>query len=159
MDNPQKTLAYTPSIGNVSVVFSNELGLWLMTYDSFGRQSQSTAGIYFAYAREPWGPWSEPQLIFNPRRDGALGTFIHDPRIVPNPPGDGLNGPTIGFNDPVTTPGGPYAPYLIERFTRVSGDKLSIYYTLSTWNPYTIVEMRSDFSIGSDSRRRRAVKR
>ena len=159
VDNPLDTAAYAPSVGNVSVTFSNELGLWLMTYDSNGGRSQLHAGFYFAYAREPWGPWSEPQLIFNPRRDGASGSYIHDPRIVPNPPGDGLNGPTIGENDPYTTPGGAYAPYMIERFMRVNGDRLSIYYTLSTWNPYTIVEMRSDFDIGHESSRRRAVRR
>ena len=145
-----------PGIGNVSVVFSKELNLWLMTYD--GGTSQSTAGVYFAYAAEPWGPWSVPQLIFNPKRDGAMGTFIHDPGIVPNPPGDGLNGPTIGQNDPFTTRGAAYAPYLIERFTRVTGNKLSSYYILSTWNPYTIVELRSDFSIRQPSGRRRSAR-
>ena len=124
-----------------------------MTYDG-GRQSQSTAGMYFTYARDPWGPWSEPQLIFNPKRDGASGKFIHDPTIVPDPPGDGLNGPTIGQNNVYTTPGSPYAPYMIERFTRVSSNKLSIYYLISTWNPYTIVEMRSDFTISRSSRHR-----
>ena len=50
----------------------------------------------------------------------------------------------IGGNNPYTTPGGPYAPYMIERFTRVTGNTLSIYYTISTWNPYTTVEMRSE---------------
>jgi hypothetical protein len=144
-----------PTIGYVSVTYSPDLGLWLMTFDG-GAQSQATIGVYFAYASEPWGPWSEPQLIFNPRRDGAVGTFIHDPRIVPS---DGLNGPTIGPNDPDTTPGAAYAPYMIGRFTRVNGNTLSIYYTISTWNPYTIVEMRSDFTIERGSSRRRAVRR
>jgi Domain of unknown function (DUF4185) len=148
-DNPLKTATYTPSIGNVSVVYAKELGLWLMTYDG-GRQSSATGGVYFAYATDPWGPWSEPQLIFNPRRDGANGKFIHDPSITPS---DGLNGPTIGGNNPTTTPGGPYAPYMIERFTKLSGTTLSIYYLLSTWNPYTVVEMRSDFAIGRPRRR------
>lgn len=146
-----------PTIGNVSVTFSAELDLWLMTYDGKGG-SPPSAGVFFAYASEPWGPWSQPQLIFNAKRDGALGTFIHDPTIVPNPPGDGLNGPTIGFNDPYKTPGAVYAPYMIERFTRVAGNKLSIYYTVSTWNPYTVVEMRSDFTIGRSLSRRRAVR-
>jgi hypothetical protein len=145
----------TPTIGNVSVTFAAELGLWLMTYD--GGASQTTAGVYFTYATQPWGPWSTPQQIFNSRRDGALGRYIHDPTILPNPPGDGLNGPTIGPNDPYTTHGAAYAPFMIERFTRVANGKLSIYYTLSTWNPYTVVEMRSDFAIG-DSSRRRAVR-
>lgn len=157
VDNPLKTPNAAPAIGNVSVIWSHELGLWLMTYDG-GSQSQATAGVYFTYAAQPWGPWSEPQLIFNARRDGALGTFVHDPSIVPNPPGDGLNGPTIGPTDPYTTRGGIYAPYMIERFTRVNGNRLSIYYAVSTWNPYTIVEMRSDFTIARGPSRRRAVR-
>ena len=155
VDNPLNGPAWPndkPTIGNVSVTFSKDLGLWLMTYDA--GQSQATAGVYFAYASEPWGPWSKPQLIFSPKRDGAMGVFIHDPSIVP---GDKLNGPTIGANDPNTTRGAVYAPYMIERFTKVSGNKLSIYYTASTWNPYTIVEMRSDFTIGVASPRRRVA--
>jgi hypothetical protein len=155
LDNPLNVPNATPGVGNVSVIYSNELRLWLMTYDSV-RSEPEARGFYFSYASEPWGPWQRPQLIFNATRDGAAGTFIHDPRITP---GDRLTGPTIGPNDPVTTPGGPYAPYMIERFTRVSGPTLSIYYTLSTWNPYTIVMMRSDFQISEGSSRRRPVRR
>jgi hypothetical protein len=160
VDNPLDGPAWpndTPTIGNVSVTYSADLDRWLMTYDG-GATSQATVGVYFAHAAEPWGPWSKPQLIFNARRDGAMGTFIHDPGVTPNPPGDGLNGPTIGQNDPNTTRGAAYAPYMIERFTRVTGNRLSIYYTLSTWNPYTVVEMRSDFTISRGSKRR-AVRR
>lgn len=147
-DNP------TPGIGNVSVIYSNDLRLWLMTYDT-GTGPRETRGFYFTYAPDPWGPWQPPQLIFNPTRDGAAGTFIHDPRITPS---DGLTGPTIGPNDPTTTPGGPYAPYLVERFTRVDAHTLSIYYTLSTWNPYTIVLMRSDFRVSEGASRRRSMR-
>ena len=46
-----------------------------------------------------------------------------------------------------TTRGGDYSPQMIERFTRVTGDTLMIYYTMSTWNPYTVVKMRSEFKI------------
>lgn len=154
LDNPLNVPNHTPGIGNMSVIYSNELRLWLMTYDSV-RGSSDTRGFYFTYASQPWGPWQRPQLMFNAMRDGAAGTFIHDPRISPS---DRLTGPTIGPNDPVTTPGGPYAPYMIERFTRVAGGRLSIYYTLSTWNPYTIVMMRSDFVISEGRSRRRSVR-
>lgn len=154
VDNPLRTPAYSPGIGNVSVTYSPDLGLWLMTYDG-GGVSQDTLGVWFSYASEPWGPWAEPQLIFNARREGAYGAFIHDPRITPS---DGLNGPTIGPTDPNTTRGVIYAPYTIERFTRVSGNRLSIFYTASTWNPYTIVLMRSDFAVSRGGGRRRAVR-
>lgn len=133
-----------PTVGNLSVAQSTDLGLWLMTYDG-GRQSEKTRGVYFAYATQPWGPWSAPQLIYNDVRDKGFGVFIHNPNLAP--PGDGLNGPTIGSNDPYTTPGGDFAPGIIERFTKVSGNTLSLYYTLSTWNPYTVVKMRSQFTI------------
>lgn len=132
-----------PSVGNLSVGYSTDLGMWLMTFDG-GRQSASTRGIYFTYAKEPWGPWATPQLIFNGVRDNGIGVFIHNPGAVPS---DGLTGPTIGPNDPVTTAGAAYAPSIIERFTRVTGNTLKIYYLLSTWNPYTVVKMRSEFSI------------
>ena len=150
-DNPLNGPAWpndTPSAGNLSVVYSSALGLWLMTYDG-GRQSNKTRGVYFTYAAQPWGPWATPQLIFNEARDNAygLGGFVHNPNIVPDPPGDGLNGPTIGSNDPYSTSGGTFAPLLIERFITVAGSTLRIYYDLSTWNPYTIVRMRSELKI------------
>jgi hypothetical protein len=143
-DNPTNAANYSPSVGNVSVGYSADLGLWLMLYDG-GRQSQATGGFYFTYAKDPTGPWATPQLIFNPVRDNAYGTYIHNPALSPS---DGLTGPMIGPNDPVTSPGGPYAPMLIDRFTKVSGNTLRIYYLNSTWNPYTVVKMRSEFTIG-----------
>jgi hypothetical protein len=146
-DNPLNGPAWpngNPTAGNVAISYSAELGLWLMTYDG-GRQSTATRGVYLAYAKDPWGPWATPVLIYNLPRDPGLGVFIHNPSAVPN---DGLNGPTIGPNDPVTTPGGPYAPSIIGRFTRISGNTLRIYFLLSTWNPYTVVKMRSELTIG-----------
>jgi hypothetical protein len=146
VDNP---LGHTPpdgpTVGNISVIYAQDLGLWLMTYDG-GRQTPATNGVYFAYAPAPWGPWSSPQLVFNAKRDDALGVFIHDPSIVPD---DLLDGPTINptNNPPATTRGGIYAPFQIERFTVVDGDTLNISYLMSTWNPYTVVRMRSQFRI------------
>jgi hypothetical protein len=149
-DNPTNGPAWpndAGSVGNVSVTYPPTLGLWLMTYDG-GRSPNSktnrTTGIYFSFAQQPWGPWSAPQLIFNKFRDGADGVFIHDPGLTND---DGLDGPTIGDNDPTNTFGGEFAPIMIERFTRITNSTLFIYYTLSTWNPYAVVKMRSAFTI------------
>jgi len=35
--------------------------------------------------------------------------------------------------------GGAYAPYVIERWTKLQGSELNIYYVLSTWNPYVVM--------------------
>jgi len=140
-----------PTIGNLSVAWVPALGLWIMTYDG-GRQSpgyQQTKGIYFTYAQAPWGPWIKPQLVFNATRDGGFGTFMRHWDTATQT-GTGPAGPTIGVqssNDPDSTNGGVYAPGLIEPFTRIAGDTLKIYYTMSTWNPYAIVLMRSEFII------------
>ena len=137
-----------PSIGNVSVIYASQAGLWLMTYDGGNNTAKNlkstTTGIYFSYAQFPWGPWSTPQLVFNKFRDNGAGVFIHDPGLAND---DGLDGPVIGANSPTATPGGDFAPIMIERFTRLTNSTLFIYYTLSTWNPYTVVKMRSAFAI------------
>jgi hypothetical protein len=143
-----------PTVGMLSVTWSPAVGLWLMTFDG-GRQAppptylKQTDGIYFSYASAPWGPWMEPQLIYNATREGGFGTFIH--RYDHNTGvGIGPAGPTIGsqaINSPDTTSGGTFGPEIIEPFTQVSGDTLKLYWTMSTWNPYTVVKMRSKFLI------------
>jgi hypothetical protein len=111
-----------------------------MTYD----RREPTRCVAFSYSRTPWGPWSEPQPIFNPIRDRAK--FIHNPKA--DPP-DGLSGPVIGKpkSEWEATAGGHYAPYVVERFTKVIGPELHIYYCLSTWNPYVVVLMKSRFTV------------
>lgn len=135
------------TVGNVSVIYSTNLDLWLMTYDG-GRGAETaktkTTGVYFSFAQQPWGPWATPELIFNKSRDNGLGTFIYDAATTNDL---ALAGPVIGTNNPVTTPGGDFAPIMIERFTRITNATLYIYYTMSTWNPYTVVKMRSAFII------------
>jgi uncharacterized protein (TIGR03437 family) len=148
-DNPLNGPAWpkdSPTVGKMSVAYSSDLNLWLMTYDG-GRQTNPTTGIYFTYATQPWGPWSAPQFIYNDKRDGGRGVYIHDPSITPDPPGDGLNGPVGQSADPYMRTGEAAGPLMIERFTRVSGNTLKIYWVMSTWNPYTVIKMRSTFSI------------
>jgi len=136
-------LTQNGTLGDLSVTWCKDLGLWLMTYDS---RPPATRGILFSYSTTPWGPWSQPQVIFDPARDGALGKFIHDPNLVPN---DGLAGPVIGQSksNPDAVMGGAYAPYVVERWTKITGSQLDIYYVLSTWNPYVVVLMKSELQI------------
>ncbi len=130
-----------PTIGDLSVSFVPQPGLWVMNYDS-----REPRGVLLRYAAQPWGPWSEPSIIFNLERDHALGSFIHDPRLRPD---DGLAGPVAGPQDPAQVAGGGYAPYIIERFTRVQDNMLTLQYLLSTWNPYTVVRLRSTLAIAT----------
>ncbi len=142
-ESDAKAIVENGTMGDLSVTWCRNLDLWLMTYDS---RAPAPSGILFSYSKTPWGPWSQPQLIFNPIRDGALGKFIHNPQAVPD---DGLAGPVIGKGqaDPQAVRGGDYAPYVVERWTKVQGSELSIYYVLSTWNPYVVVLMKSRLQV------------
>jgi hypothetical protein len=138
-ESDAKAIVQNGTMGDLSVTWCKDLRLWLMTYDS---RDPAPRGILFSYSRTPWGPWSEPQIIFNAVRDGALGKFIHNPQANPD---DGLAGPVIGKGqaNPQAVHGGAYAPYVVERWTKVQGSELDIYYLLSTWNPYVVILMKS----------------
>lgn len=143
VESAAKPIVSNGTIGDLSVTWCADLGAWLMTYDS---RPPARAGVLFAYSAFPWGPWSEPQLIFNAVNDGGLGKFIHDPALSPD---DGLAGPVIGKgqSNPAAVHGGAYAPYVVERWTKYQAPGLVIYYVLSTWNPYVVVLMQSRFRV------------
>jgi hypothetical protein len=138
-----KPIVENGTMGDLSVTWCGDLGLWLMTFDS---RPPARRGVLFSYASQPWGPWSERQVIFQAARDGALGKFIHDPGLRPD---DGLAGPVIGKGqaDPGAVHGGAYAPYIVERWTKLKGGELNLYYVLSTWIPYVVVLMKSRLQV------------
>ena len=133
-----------PVIGDVSVSFVPQVGLWLMLYDSWpGRPDHEDAGIQLRTSTTPWGPWSATESILRPV-DAARGKLMHMANTD-----DGLEWPLKKFNGTSrrSEQGAIYAPYLIERFTRVDGDRLKLYYVLSTWNPYVVLLMRSELTV------------
>lgn len=133
-----------PMIGDLSVSLVPQLGLWLMLYDSWpGRPQHEDAGVQLRTAKAPWGPWSAPVPLLRPI-DAVRARLIH----VANSD-DGLEWPLKKFNGASRKPepGAIYAPYLVERFTRVDGDRLTVYYLLSTWNPYVVQLMRSELTV------------
>ncbi len=131
------------TLGDLSVTWCKELGLWLMTYD---RRTQPN-GIAFSYSKTPWGTWSEPEILFNSVRDNAIGKFIHGPLRKID---DGLAGPVLGQRNHVNAAdvrGGAFAPYVVERWTKVQGSEVELYYVISTVNPYVVVLMKSSLQI------------
>ena len=122
-------------VGELSVRRYRAAGLFLMAYNCAHK------GIYLRTATRPWGPWSRPIVIYDgsPADDGA-GVTQHTPTtdLLPD---DGLAEPDhVGGRQAA---GPAYGPYLIPRFFRRSGLRLSIVYTLSSWNPYKVHLMRT----------------
>src|SRR5690606_9165203 len=107
------------------------LNCWIMLCNS-----ASPRGIVMRTAAQPWGPWSSGQVIMDPFEDQAYGNFMH------------INwefSRMDTFSDPGRENqwGGEYGPYLIPRFTTGDSFRCELYYTMSTWNPYQVVIMRS----------------
>jgi hypothetical protein len=129
-----------PVVGELSVVWCESLRIWLMTYNS-----RTPRGIVLRWSPAPWGPWSEGTVIFNGWRDGGYTVFMH---AVQEGQSKGPAGPIIvPDSDPKKTWGGEYGPYMIERFLEVTEDILSVYYVMSTWNPYTVILMKSKLRV------------
>ena len=93
-----------PQIGELSVTWNAALGVWLLLYNA-----GSPRGINARVASHPWGPWSDPVVVFDPGWAGTgYGEFMH----VQDAP-DGLSDP--GRENEW---GGEYGPYVIDRYTR-----------------------------------------
>ncbi|MCA1597098.1 MAG: DUF4185 domain-containing protein [Chloroflexi bacterium] len=122
-------------VGELSVAYIKPVKRYVMLYNS-----GEPRGIVMRSAGTPWGPWSDPHVIFNPRADGGYGHFMHVP---PAGQDDGLSDP--GRQD---VWGGEYGPYVISRFTTGDKDGCRLFYTMSTWNPYNVVIMQTDLRVG-----------
>jgi len=124
-------------MGELSVSWNRYLRQWLMLY-----YCQSTNLVVMRLAPDPWGPWTAAQTIFDPWGDGGYCHFIH---VVPTPPNIK---PCDNLSDPMRENvwGGPYGAYVVNPLTTGDSRGTTIYYLLSTWNPYTVVLMRSQIS-------------
>lgn len=126
-----------PCIGELSVGWNPFLRVWLMLYNCI----ENPRGIVYRVAAQPWGPWSPAGVLFDPWDDGGYCHFIH------------TNGDFL-VCDSVFDPGrerewgGEYGPYLISQFTVGDASRSTIYFLMSTWNPYATVLMRATLELG-----------
>jgi hypothetical protein len=125
--------AAPPCVGELSVDWNSSLGQWLMLYNC-GRGPNNN--VEARVSPTPWGPWSDEAVLFEPHTDNGFCHFMHWNDTCDNV-SDGSSSPSHGSN------GDPYAPYIISRYTEGGLHNTTIFYTLSTWNPYEVMLMRS----------------
>ncbi|MFN8522830.1 MAG: DUF4185 domain-containing protein [Chloroflexota bacterium] len=123
-----------PCVGELSVTHLPTFGQWLMLY-----QCAEPRGINFRTAPAPWGPWSPPAVLFHPRRDNGYCHFMHASWQAERC--DELHGP--GREN---VWGGEYAPYVIAPLTIGDERTVTIYFLMSTWNPYQVMLMQAQLT-------------
>ena len=127
-------------VGEHSVTWNALLRSWLLLYNCGG-------AIKARSAPEPWGPWSAPIVLLSAAHDPWVAcTLVMTPAGCP-----GLvrrnYWPTLPNGNAVM--GGFYAPFVLNRYTQATASaatkagQATIYWIVSTWNPYNVVVMQS----------------
>jgi hypothetical protein len=145
-------LFYPAAIGELSVRWNAVLGHWVCMYCAGPEDPIVEHTVVLRVATKPWGPWSRRRLVLDWVMDGlghrrdangqrlTQGWFIHDVGA------DNLGDNLIQEPDRHRQGGVPYAPYQLPHHTTRSRDKAVLYYVLSTWNPYQVVQMRHEIA-------------
>jgi len=138
-------------IGEHSVTWNAPLHVWLLLYNCAATGNEGPPSIEARFAPEPWGPWSTPIVMLS---------AAHDPKIIctlimraTGCPGLKRRSYWKLANDKPQR-GGLYAPFAMDRFTKDATPagagqpkRATIYWLLSTWNPYVVVVMQSTLEL------------
>lgn len=120
-----------PCVGEFSVDQNKVTKQWMMLYNC-----NNPRGINLRIAAQPWGIWSDSQVLFNPRVEDGYCYFIHmtwTQRQCDN----------VNDSGRENSSGGEYAPSIIPRFGSGDSTQTTLYFLMSTWNPYNVVLMKS----------------
>jgi hypothetical protein len=136
-------------VGEHSVTWNAPLNSWLLLYGCiFDSSTGAEARIEARIAPQPWGPWSTPTVLLTNHDAGVVCTLIM--RGVTGCSGQRNYWPTTV---PVVA-GFFYAPFVMNRFTvdstsagAGSTKQATIYWLVSTWNPYNVVVMQSTLQL------------
>jgi hypothetical protein len=125
------------AVGELSVRWEPMLERWLLMYCT-GPWDSAGLSVTMRISKTPWGPWSPRRVVLNWQKEGmGKGKYIHLPGVE-----DGLNQDDTPFPRDFRAGGAAYAPYHLPWYSTRRGDEVSLYYVLSTWNPYQSVLMR-----------------
>lgn len=120
-----------PQVGELSVTYNSFIDKWILLYNH-----GDPRGINLRTADVPWGPWSDTQVLFEPWADKGYCYFMHTNwqykkcDYVHDPGRENIWG-------------GEYGPYQFGHFATGSDQSTTIYFTMSTWNPYVVVLMKA----------------
>jgi Domain of unknown function (DUF4185) len=130
-------------VGEHSVTWNAPLQSWLLLYNCGG-------AIKARVAAHPWGPWSPPTVILSAAHDRwVVCTLIMN---ASGCPGELRRNYWPKLANGNTVPGGFYAPFVLNRYTRGAESATqvrlaTVTWLVSTWNPYNVAVMRSTLQL------------
>ena len=135
-------------VGELSVTWNRSLHAWLLLYNcdtsDFGQV------VIARVAAAPWGPWSRASILVDPYHDNSTCQLFWK---VPGK-GNGCDGRLDDWPEKVGKVNGAfYAPFVMERYTtlertfRPFRKQATVYWLLSTYNPYQVVVMKTSLTI------------
>lgn len=135
-------------VGEFSVTWNSALRVWLLLYNC-------GSDIVARIARAPWGPWSEAKVILSRDQDGCPCRL----RMAEG----GCGNQESYWHYAETVPGEFYAPFVMERYTTwvltpLQGRRATIYWLLSTWNPYQVTVMKTVLHVVGDLQTERDIR-
>jgi hypothetical protein len=158
---------------HTSLLFEPDLdgGTWLMLYGGHAQPAlksalgnfirpvmddifyDQTAGVYLRWAKQPWGPWSEPITIFNPYLPGQGGyceTMYYTNAATPSsfqcPQEKQLHNMALN-REPDLGMAAEYGAALVPKANHVTENALTLRWLISTWNPYRVIMLESTLDI------------
>jgi hypothetical protein len=119
-------------VGELSAAWLAPLRRWIVTYQI----GPHPTGVWFRTASSPTGPYSDARLLYHPEWPGVgFGTVLHRPWSD----GAALGTDLLYDRGQGEMTGTEYGAYIVSRFTRaLTRDRVSIAFTLSSWNPYQV---------------------
>ncbi|HXQ14215.1 MAG TPA: DUF4185 domain-containing protein [Caulobacteraceae bacterium] len=140
--------AYSPSmdehcVGEHSANYIGALQSWLLLYTCGPHQVEARTAPY------PWGPWSPPTVLLSAEENpGLYCTLFWNKAGAGGCPG------LVSQQGPLFSFGAFYAPFVMTRFTQTEappsgelGRQATIYWLLSTWDPYQVTVMRTRLNL------------
>ncbi len=122
-----------PCVGELSSAWNRYLRRYLLLYNC-----DVPRGINAHTATRPWGPWSAPAVLFDAEVDGGYCHFMHK---------GGAGCDKVSDPNREQENGGEYGPYIFPSLTTGDSRQSTIYYMLSTWNPYEAMLMRATLAV------------
>lgn len=137
-------------VGEFSMTWNRALRAWLLLYNCSTKDFGDVIMARVAVA--PWGPWSRASILLDPYHDnGACQLFWKVPGK-----GNGCDDRVDewpGPGDKGKINGGFYAPFVMERYTapertfRPFRRRATVYWLLSTYNPYQVFVMKTSLTV------------